>query len=812
MDISSDLQEILNDESFRRAVQSFDNDQILNEKPNAAKITTPRATKSKPACFQKDASAGALSIGDLKTIHSVEPESDKVDFTLDWCHFEKTLDCVISASLRPILDFVIGSLISTDNIGNIGKRLKVHLMHLFNDLITEYKLLYKQAYSMEGYLKNDDKTECLFETNILDSFNALSCIPSQGDDNEQEKNLFDSSPSQVNEKASMNWSSYHPGNHHSCDSGLLKNHVVQLLSQRQPTSFYKLISILLDIRIRPLDSVRLCNAMDLLCGIISTMPMLTMLFITPHAQDMRESDHQKQQQKQGINEKPVGYFKLIVDAIKSQVDVDAIGNVRNNNFVRLYTRCIDSKYHPFYMIPDGSKAANKFEKCISTVYLLHRLLKFVRLIIGWFLDLYNDLKIDGQLKRKLMKQFKKYIMLPLFRIRKLHEILVPLSGVIQCPVMHADIQQLLKSYIYPPPPLLVLRLDLLDILYIFAIITCIHIGDIYNRVNSRLSRKLRSKGIILNQPKARVNVLLRRYLFLFLVSCSFIVSADFMKQSTDNINGFLGVYYTMLPTFKLSICFGDIYSIIEDGVYTLQQKCLEIIHACMGNVMLANKNTLGLGSRDFIMDNLIKRLLILCWHYFTASEVYENMNNISKGIELDVNGSTHNNEIIPRQYLNSQCQGRCSMITPYNVLDLILLKPFKGTLAFTCAEPLLKKVPKQPVAACEIEHLAKHVQCTLDYCSSSMFRDKMMEYGYMHDCPFQLVMDSRDVGSCGLDCILLIHLLQGKNCQQDIKEKRILIVKSGLLMLGSFCKNHGSTAFGNLEPIWYALLHALKKL
>ncbi|EKX73798.1 conserved hypothetical protein [Theileria equi strain WA] len=773
MDISYDLSDMFNDESITKVINELDDFGIFGQKFDSRNLVPKTPQRTNHALKFGSGTRNDLSEQSSFLLYD-EFSAQK---RRNWIEFERRFDASVSSSFRPVQKYIFDTIVMINGkrMCFINKRRK-YLEKLIEEIISGYKEMWKEVYLPFGDDPNNFKrASCSnsFNNEILENFkviaNRIGCkglttIESRKNDT----HIFD-----INDKDTTN-----------VDTKNYKGEFIELMSKIGVAQFHHLLDYLFIVMEKSKYEYKTCYAIDLITEMIKIMPELCILLIIPKNKDSKILFERK------------CYFRTLCNILKknlSKMNVET-----KETLPRLYMNALKGTYRPFYMHLSGNEKKD-YTKAISTAYLLNRLLVLVKSIMDICIHYIFVSDLSDSTVKKLKKRIRKYIFIPLFGIRQLHELLMPLVG--ECKIgsekVNLDYLNLIKMYLYPPPPLYLLRIKFLEIIKTSAGLgICYKSG--YTIINDSL---MRGEAAISGEGQ-RVRDVLKKYIHLFIFGAAFFLLADFMKKSVDATSTFFGLYFIQTPHFKINSCFIDEPAVVEENVYKIQTLVIHIIDKMSNYKMLADSNMLGSKSLELIQDSIIKRLLVLCWHYKTSSHLDE---RIDKCIKMDDFRKRIYNK---RSNTQKSCYGSCKAIVPYNINTLIrylnLVRP--GKISLITHNKNINTIQLKMLVADELEQVVKNTQCSIDYSSGATIQT--IHYSVDQHSPLE-IKNQGIQDKCQLECLLYSHMVANPASGKYMKTLRDLTSMAALeLLVLNVCAKRRAP-FDDLTPLWSSLAHIL---
>eukprot|EP00375_Theileria_parva_P003598 XP_766283.1 hypothetical protein [Theileria parva strain Muguga] len=396
--------------------------------------------------------------------------------------------------------------------------------------------------------------------------------------------------------------------------------------------FYHLLDFLLMLIEKTNYKYKIVQALDLLTNVIKVMPELSILLVVPRNRDSKI-----------LNEKKC-YFKLLVKGILIKLGF-------KETVLDTYKQCLEGTFVPFYMM-----RINKDEDLMEQlliVYVLDRFLSLFQLLIENMFE-FVQLKLDKDIRTSIIKKMKKYLFIPFLGIKTLHELFLPFSGNFEYKnLVKIDYASLFKRFMYPPPPLYMLRLKLLNILKSLVSAGFFKYKGNFLTANRRIIQSEPITGM--NQ---KVDKVLASYFHMLAFGTSFLLMVEFFKRSTESIGIFFGNYLLLIPHFRFNYAYFNENMVIENNVYSIQRGIIDFLLSLNESRVFLDENIMNVKSLNLTQNSVIKRLVSLLIQYVsgtTESEIQDAENDFNIDNEFNIRN---------RPVIN--CNHDCKMIEPYN--------------------------------------------------------------------------------------------------------------------------------------------------
>ncbi|EDO07450.1 uncharacterized protein BBOV_IV010970 [Babesia bovis T2Bo] len=389
---------------------------------------------------------------------------------------------------------------------------------------------------------------------------------------------------------------------------------------------------------------RYVQTIDLLSVILQLMPELICLLIGPSIN------------KRDASGRRYCYFKRFVILIRSYLKYLGIESFLT--ILEMFKDATSGRYTPFYLITGEKEIATKHIKASMASIILFRLLMLSKQISEkcrqWiFLDFHNC-----DFKNKLIQRLKRFVYLPLFSMKLVHEILVPLSGQLFCSqacLMNFNYLKWVRWYLYPSPPLYLLRSTLLDLVHMAVVTTQLNLVG----WSSRLKKNLTEYAPV--KIGSNYEMKLRLMVYLLVYQASYILAPEYLSTCVNNPQYFFGSYYLMLPHVQYGLSKVVQDALMEKKIYPLQEKVVDLLKVTLDEYLLSRDLILDFHGSSLTQSNIFKRVLALAWHYNTAPRISDGECGISISPTIETK----------LQMDDNRCHGECHNVAPYSASNCI---------------------------------------------------------------------------------------------------------------------------------------------
>ncbi|ORM39586.1 uncharacterized protein BXIN_2940 [Babesia sp. Xinjiang] len=566
-------------------------------------------------------------------------------------------------------------------------------------------------------------------------------------------------------------------------------------------------------------AARYAQALDLLTGVIRLMPELICLLIGPSVG-----------QKETSGRRPC-YFRRLVILVRSFLKY--MGMETSVPLTEIYKDASGGRFTPFYLLTGEKELAARHAKAAMTATLLLRLFTLTRFIsekcMGWvrlFLD-------NANYSKKLIHRLKRFVYLPLFSMKQVHELVIPMAGKFTCTqtcLLDFDYLQWIRWYLYPPPHLYLLRSELLGLLRVCVSTTQLNLCGWYARLNEAL------KAHNETTTGADHDTTLRLHLFLLVTGMSFFVAPEFLSTCVGNPEYFFGSYSLLLPHVQCALQKVALDGFVEGEVYPFQERVIDLLKVTVDSEILSGK-MLGLHCTSPVQPNMLCRILALAWHYVSAPKIGDEESSVT--MKLVVENSPDTDDI------DNACCGECKNLGLYSACCSIMLLrnvspvPVRFRLSrsplhparclLTTADELESKVRRNEefvnhsrIAANDhvfirgnvSRHSPLEMVCKMDDASSP--RKEVTKDTHMSTMD-QVFDVPASVKRCTLGCLLRRHAPdQGTPVVDELRWAVVLQCVGTITRFmnkntdpRSLSKPNAEAVFGSLSPIWRALVELL---
>lgn len=554
---------------------------------------------------------------------------------------------------------------------------------------------------------------------------------------------------------------------------------------------------------------RYIYAMDLITAVLQLMPEFITLFIRPKL--TRSIDRGRR----------LCYFKRLVIIVRSFLKY--MGLESPLLISDMYRDASSGCFTPFYLVTGDKDLLSRQSKASMIATILLRLFTLVGLIGEKGMEWTYTSTVNATYSRKLIQRLKRFVYMPLFSMKQLHELVLPVTGMFTCAstcLFEFDYLQWVKSYLYPPPPLYMLRMEFMKVIRLCVITTGMKLHGYYNTINDALVKENgRPTGVHYEE-------ILRRHIFLLVSGISFFLLPEFLSTCVENSEMFFGGYFTLLPHVQYSLQTLDLDVFVEKETYKLQERVLDLIKVIADGEMLSHENLLGIRGINELQSSIIRRILGLAWHYATAPRLEESdfavkLNHVVEDCEEE------------------ECRGNCKTLSPYSsfcsidFLDRMSLTP----LSFKCELPVFEDAKCVLTTADELETKVRHQEDFVNYSRMAEKEYITISGGVSLSNPIEIICESEEeshkkstkqdepnaldyidgdytvLETCNLKCLLKRHMMWTDT--SDMDALRLGVVMQSMSMLVKFLRGEehlaspsqiGEAALGKATPMWDALV------
>ncbi|UKJ88171.2 hypothetical protein MACJ_000614 [Theileria orientalis] len=655
MDLSVKYSDLINDDSLINVLNELD-------EIDAREANQEKAEEQNLPLIDQNLKAHTLSI------NSTRYDSDSSSVALgeeqfakqpkQWLSYQKKFELHISKTLSPLVRYMVESKVLTDGKHVCFTKKKSYLEHVINETVEAYRNNWKRVYSSvykgsqemtneqseaeKGNSFEDPEKENLNVYKELSSFDMNSFVRSTSVLSGCETDAETTQEGTVNEVF--------------VESGC-RHELVEALYACGMEEFYNLLDFLLGLMQSTKYDYKVVQAMDLLTTMLKLMPELSLLLVFPIKKDTN------------LLCKGKSYFKYLVDKLKVRFGLN------RGSVLELYKKCLKQEFVPFYMNNPyttsdcgGEKLEEKDmetdnENCqapetsksneLSLVYVLDRLISLVGVLSERLFE-FSNMKIEGELKKALLKKMKKFLFLPVLRVGMLHELFLPFSGEFRFgEVKRVGYRSLIAKYFYTPPPLYALRLRVLEVLEMLTGSDLVKYRGNFHKANRRLTE---SESMPAKAQK--VDKVLVYHLHLLSFGASFMLMGEFMKKSVESPETFFGTYLALMPHFRINFAQMNDKLVVEENVYRIQSSALNVLSNLNESRVFTNEDFMSIRCVNLTQSNTLKRMLSLLVHYVS--------NTTETEIEEEEVGLNVDNEFNIHKAADQGCSKYCDLIVPYN--------------------------------------------------------------------------------------------------------------------------------------------------
>lgn len=781
-----------------------------------------------------------------------------------WRHFERHFDYMVDRILRPVEEYALGrSPLMDDADWNPYQPSQGHvtaaggffsgcngtaLQNTLAGVVNEYKRMCKDMFG--GYECSVDErsnalqfsVECDFQ-HLVESGDTVEtpCIGSLVDDapttNVSRLPVDDSSRRDISNSVSCSvklFSATSPygdeapmSNTHHSNIQPIRNtlqcpgyvrhegEMIVLLEKHGFDAFYDFM----DQMFVGLEGCRMGTryvyALELLTSVLRLMPEFIVLLIRPKLSSSTDCGRR------------LCYLKRLIIIVRSflkYMDLEPEVPVSD-----MYRDASNGCFIPFYLLIGDKDLQNRQAKSAMTATLLLKLFTLVRLIGDKCMDWVFLSTVSAVYSCRLIQRLKRFVYMPLFSMKQVHELVVPLSANFPCAdgcLFDFDYLQWVKSYLHPPPPLYMLRSELVKLIRLCVLTTRTTLNGWYRSIN---------EALIVGNARARgthYDDVLRRHLFLLIGGLSFVLVPEFLSLCVGNLESFFGSFCLLLPHVQYSLQSVDLDHFVEKETYMLQEQVLDLLKVMVDAEMLSHDNLLGLQGIPTVQSTIVRRILGLAWHYTTSPSLEGN------------DGLVDMHPVIKMDDCQSECQGQCMSLAPYSgACSIDFLSQMKhSSVRFHQTPPILKEVQCVFTTADELESKVRNQEEFVNHSRISENDYTCVVGGISESNPVEIICSqdgdstqrtastSDDIGAvecttaipiasapCTLVCMLRRHMLCDSHSSLDAL--RWSVVLQGVTILARClgdCNESASPlaggnddALGPTTPIWHALIDLL---
>ncbi|GFE54265.1 catalase hydroperoxidase, putative [Babesia ovis] len=409
--------------------------------------------------------------------------------------------------------------------------------------------------------------------------------------------------------------------------------------------------------------VRYTQALDLLTTVIQLMPELISLLIAPRIG------------KRDSNGRRVCYFKRLIIMIRSFLKY--MGMEASVSLLEMYRDGTTGCFSPFYLLTGEKDLESRQITASMTSTILLRLFMLTRLIsekcTEWsFLDFENT-----DYPKRLIQRLKRFVYLPLLSMKQVHELVMPISGDFTCLhmcLLDFDYAQWVSWYLYPPPPVYILRSELLKLLRSFVTAAQLNLFG----WSSRLNETFKEYTDIRSGPDYETNLRLHLYLLVTRLSC--FLAPEYLSTCVNNPEYFFGTYFVMLPHAQYGLQKVVLDAFIEKEVYPFQEQILDLLKATIDDNMYVKEHVFGLRRTNATQSTILRQILSLAWHYVSAPRIADRDCGLTIDPVLDIPNGKESGD--------SVCSGDCKNVGIYSApCSILFLKDMPPTTVYFHHKP-----------------------------------------------------------------------------------------------------------------------------
>ncbi|XP_954014.1 uncharacterized protein TA06905 [Theileria annulata] len=833
MDLSGDYSDLFNDESLFKVIDELD-----HLFPNDGKKSKSSDSVLPPKeCNLKDQSYSINSTRyDTETSSVSLSDEHFIKGSSLWRSYQSKLDLHISTVLDPFIKYILETSITEGQKDVYFTKKKEYLTFLINQLVVSYKCEWKQIITGERKAGTE-------------GINA-EVEPDKGDLYQQISNEYDNLSRGITSSSSIETVvDNNIGNEDVIGEVYIelghRPEYIELLYIKGMDYFYHFMDFLLMLIEKTSYNYKIVQALDLLTNVIKVMPELSILLVVPKNKGTQKYLHIYCVDSKILYEKRC-YFKLLVKNVEVKLGL-------NNSVLDTYKQCLEGTFVPFYMTK--SSEHDDLMEQLLVVYVLERLLSLFQLLCENLFE-FVQLKLDKAMRTSISKKMKKYLFIPFLGIKTLHELFLPFSGNFEYKnLVKVDYTSLFKKYMYPPPPLYLLRLKLLNILKLL-----VYSGFVKYKGNFLTANRTIIQSEPISGMNQKVDKVLVSYFHMFSFGTSFLLMGEFFKRSKENIAIFFGNYLLLMPHFSLNYAYINENMVIEYNVYRLQRAVIDFLLALNESRVFLDENIMNVKSLNLTQNSVVKRILSLLIQYVTGTTLSE-IQDAENDFNIDNEFNIRNRPVI-------NCNHDCKIIEPYNpstiskflldiscnlvdrpddneeeivgldmveqVVDVCIYEEYDKALKLgldlsklyvpienrTVVKYAINNTPQiklmkhftspNVLSDYELELLHQHKK---DRKPSSRNKEKLMRLDTMYTTTRRLSHDStvtvddgttnifNNLEGCGINCIINKHIIEEPRFKTVFTLRKILVMK----LFETIC-SFPSKHLGDFEPIYISFL------
>ncbi|GIX62638.1 ridA family protein [Babesia caballi] len=564
---------------------------------------------------------------------------------------------------------------------------------------------------------------------------------------------------------------------------------------------------------------RYAYAVDLVTAVIRLMPEMICLLIGPRVGG-----------RDGRGLRPC-YFKRLVILVRSFLKF--IGMEPEIAVPDMYRDAATGGYTPFYLLTGEKDLMERHAKSAMAATLLRRLFVLTKFISERCMCWVSLTLDNAEISKRLVQRLKRFVYLPLFSMKQVHELAVPLSGEFTCPqtcLFRFEYKQWIQAYLYPPPPLYLLRAELVDLVRRCFVTTQLSASGWYGQINDELSGSVAASG------RDDHEGVLRQQLFMLVVGSTFFLAPEFLSTCVNYPEYLFGSFFYLLPHCQLGLQPVALNIFAEQQVYPLQEQVLDMLKVAADGEMLRRDDVLGFHDMSPVRSTVLRRILGLAWHYATAPAISDEEAASERG--------PRGQPLLAPEDGRGPCARHCSVVATYSVPSILAF------LSHATVAPVrfrMRRMTLQPVKCLQTtaddiearvrrgEEFVNHSRTAEDdyvIIHGAVTKNNPVEMYFVGDDasggntgdPKGMDQDpdagtEQNAHACTLGCLVLLHAPIEATSGVDSLRWAVLMQCVAALMhrINEQAGTHRAPLstleelFGPLTPIWRALVELLCK-